>query len=484
MSEVLRMLEIGNSVAEFDDELEKYFVETEAFRSLVHGRADVVAGDKGTGKTALFRILQKKYRQLPELENVEVITAFNPTGNPVFQRLVQEQPLTEGQYRSVWKTYFLSLVGNWSLRIAAGSSPSFSQLGELLERAGLDFNDDNPATVFNRLVNLVKKVIPAAAEAKFTLSETGIPIVVPRLEFGVREQAANEEVSHEDALRLLDTCIGELGLQVWLVLDRLDEAFQGFPAVEVPALRALLRSYLDLGAYRNLRLKLFVRRDLFRKIIGAGFVNLTHINARKIEIVWDEDDLLSLLCRRIRESGDFVNRLGAADFNNAQLFAAVFPEQVDAGKRKPTTWNWVMARIRDGNQVKPPRNLIDLSMKAREAQLRREERDARVFARGVPIIESDAMRRALSRLSEERVEDTLMAEAGDAAGLVERFRKQRSEHSRESLEQVLERRNGELDVAIRRLQEIGFLEETGQTYKIPMLYRDGLQIVQGKAFDE
>jgi hypothetical protein len=49
-----------------------------------------------------------------------------------------------------------------------------------------------------------------------------------------------------------------------------------------------------------------VRRDLFRKITHGGFVNLTHVNARKIEIVWDEEDLRSILCRRIRGNDDVV----------------------------------------------------------------------------------------------------------------------------------------------------------------------------------
>jgi hypothetical protein len=30
--------------------------------------------------------------------------------------------------------------------------------------------------------------------------------------------------------------------------------------------------------------------------------------------------------------------------------------------------------------------------------------------------------------------------------------------------------------------DMGFLERTGETYKVPMLYRDGLNIKQGKAF--
>lgn len=490
MSEILKTLDLGNSVAEFDDALENYFVETEAFRALVEDRVDIVAGDKGTGKTALFRILDKRYREIEELSDVEVLTAFNATGNPVFQRLIPEGALTEGQYRSVWKTYFFSLVGNWAVNIAGrDASKNFGDLDKLLNESGLRLVDDSPTTVFGRLVNSLSRLLrqTTAAEARVTFSETGIPVIVPRLEFeagsGEGRKEVVREVPHEEALRLLDDCLEELGFRIWVALDRLDEAFQGFPAVEVPALRALLRTYLDLLEFTHLRLKLFVRRDLFRKIIGGGFVNLTHINARKIEIVWDEDDLLSLICERMKESGDFLDWIGAADGANEQIFYAVFPNQVDVGERKPTTWNWIMARIRDGNNVKPPRNLIDLIMKAREAQLRRENREAREFVFGMPIIEADSIRRGLSRLSEERVEDTLLAEAGEAARYIELFRKERSEHNKASLEKLFQVEGEELEAIIQTLLYIGFLEETGQTYKVPMLYRDGLQIVQGKAFE-
>src|SRR6056297_576699 len=228
MKDLLAVLNLGNSVAEFDDALESYFVETEPFRALVEGRVDVVAGDKGTGKTAIFRILERRYRQLPELEDTEVITAFNLTGNPVFQRLVHEAPLTEGQYRSVWKAYFLSLIGNWALNIAGeAASPNFTALHQLLDRTGLRTNDDTPQTIFSRLINSLRRVFkPQAAEVKFTMSETGIPIVSPRVEFGGEDENQIDEVSHEAALRLLNACIAELGVTVWVALDRLDEAFQ------------------------------------------------------------------------------------------------------------------------------------------------------------------------------------------------------------------------------------------------------------------
>jgi hypothetical protein len=485
VKEVLNDLQIGNSVAEFDQDLERYFVETETFRALIQDRVDVVAGDKGTGKTALFRVLQNRYRAIPELDNIEVISAFNPSGNPVFQRLAQEQTLTEGEYSLIWKAYFLSLVGNWLLGIYENSfTPEMQELDNLLKGLDLRSADDSAATVFSKILRVFRRLInPTAAQAEISFQESGIPIIKPRLEFGDPDQPGKpEKVSQEAALKLLNTCLNQIDVTCWVVLDRLDEAFQGFPKAEVPALRALFRSYLDLLEFERIRIKLFVRKDLFRKIVQGGFVNLTHINARKIEIVWDDDDLQNLLARRIRQNQKFVDHLNLADTGNERLFNRIFPIQVDVGDRKPATWSWIMSRIRDGNGLKPPRNLIDLFSMAREAQLRREDREAREMSVDFPIIEPDSIKRALSRLSEQRVQDTLLAEAGSAAPLIELFREGKAEQNDLSLGKLLNIDPKVVKSAIRPLIEIGFLEELSDSYKIPSLYRDGLAVTQGKAY--
>ena len=212
-------------------------------------------------------------------------------------------------------------------------------------------------------------------------------------------------------------------------------------------------------------------------------MNLTHVNARKIEIIWDEEDLMNLLCSRIREaSSTLLADIGAEGASDEELFGSIFPGKVDDTERKPTTWRWIMARIRDGNDVKPPRNLIDLVSKAREAQLRREERSGRDFVRGQELIEPDSIRRALRRLSEERVEDTLLAEAGELSGLIEKFRDGKAEHNEQSIAAQLKINEPEVKAAVKPLVELGVLETVGASYKIPMLYRDGLGVTQGKAF--
>jgi hypothetical protein len=486
VKDLLSSLNLGNSVAEFDTDLKSHFVETQAFRKVISGEADIIAGDKGTGKTALYTVLKERYRQYPELRDVEVLPAFNPVGNPVFQRLVQVPILEEGQYVTVWKSYFLSLIGNWLLELVADQkSVQLEHLDSLLTKTGLRSPDDSANTVFTKVVNVLSRLAhPKSAQVAFSLSEQGIPIITPKLDFGAQDKAhqAVELVEHEKALRSLDDCLGEVGVTVWIMLDRLDEAFQGFPAVERAALRALFRTYLDMLEFSHIRIKLFVRRDLFRKVVYGGFVNLTHVNARRFDIVWDEEDLLSLLCRRIRANPEFMLAAGGQSLSDKFLFATIFPPQIDVGEKKPPTWAWIMSRIRDGNDIKPPRNLIDLAKKAQEAQNRAEERDARDFVQGTYVIQADAVRKALRRLSEDRVNDTLLAEASDLAPMIDMFRDGKAEHNIHSLSHLLGIAESEVRTKIKPLVELGFLEELSDSFKVPTLYRGGLEITQGKAF--
>ena len=141
-----------------------------------------------------------------------------------------------------------------------------------------------------------------------------------------------------------------------------------------------------------------------------------------------------------------------------------------------------MSRIKDGKGVRPPRNLIDLAIKARENQIRREQRAPRGnIEMAGPLLEGDAVRDAHKQLSSIRVDDTLLAEAGTLAEIIELFKDGQSEHNLATLGEVLNGTEYSRSI-IRALVEMGFLEEVADNFKIPMLYRYGLNITQGKAF--
>lgn len=415
----------------------------------------------------------------------EVLPAFNIRGNPVFQRLTQGEVYSEDQYSTLWKAYVLSLAGNFILSIYEDAwTDSMFELDDLLSKTGLRSADDSASTVFSSVVNLFRRLMnPSAAETRVEITKEGLPVVVPRIEFeDPGDRTRPVLVEHERALELLNHVLDEVDVSLWLVLDRLDEAFAGTPDAEIPALRALLRTYLDLSAFHRVKLKLFVRKDLFRRIIEGGFVNLTHVNARKVEINWDEESLAHLLLRRIADNDGFVSAVGCNYDDQVCLFSSLLPEQVDSGERKPVTWNWMMSRIRDGNYVTAPRNLIDLLKFTQRSSIRKEEREVNEFQRGAPLLHQESFKSGLEALSKQRVEDTLLAEAGSQAPIVERFRGGKAEHNEESLGATTGLDGAELASAIEFMQEIGFLEPVGGSFKVPILFRDGLAITQGKAF--
>ena len=72
IKELLEICDIGSSVAEFDPRLAGYFLETQVYQDFLAEKYDIISGDKGTGKSAIFRIVKHRYKFLPTLSNVEV----------------------------------------------------------------------------------------------------------------------------------------------------------------------------------------------------------------------------------------------------------------------------------------------------------------------------------------------------------------------------------------------------------------------------
>jgi hypothetical protein len=479
IEDILRTLDLGSSVAEFDQMIDRHFFVTNAYKGLIEGKADIVAGDKGAGKTTIYRYLQHQYTKIPQLRNVEVISGFNPSGNPVFRRLIQPKPYSEGQYLSFWKAYLLSLTGNWFLKICDGSYNAIMQkLDTTLVRGGLRSKDDSVETIFSRLSKLFRRITsPKGASVEFSINESGMPTLKPNVEFAdsdFNEGDIDESFDYDAALSLLNTALEENDITVWVLLDRLDEAFTGYPDIELPALRALLRAYLDLLAFDRIGLKLFVRKDLFRRIIRGGFVNFTHITARKIEIIWDQEDLFALLCRRIKARDEFLHRLSLENPTDQEVFTKVFSEKLSPRK---LTWRWILEQIKDGSGFVAPRNLVDFVNLAIEEQTRVESRAPREYRADIPLIEFDSLRRALLRLSKRRVEDTLLAEAtNDVAVLIEGFRGRKAEQSSDTIAEVFGVLPSQAKEFAEVLINIGFFERRDENYRVPALYRYGLEM--------
>jgi ABC-type lipoprotein export system ATPase subunit len=81
--QLLKAMSFGARVAEEEtSELESYFVETDQWSRIFKGEVDVIKGDKGSGKSAIYSLLSTKSSELFD-KRILLITAEEPRGTPV-----------------------------------------------------------------------------------------------------------------------------------------------------------------------------------------------------------------------------------------------------------------------------------------------------------------------------------------------------------------------------------------------------------------
>ena len=124
--------------------------------------------------------------------------------------------------------------------------------------------------------------------------------------------------------------------------------------------------YRDIAEHEAIKLKIFLRSDIWARITEGGFREASHIT-RFVVLEWSQASLLNLIIRRMISNRTLVEAFAVdreqtlRDFDAQQeLFYRVFPAQVQQGSRKPSTLDWIISRCADGTGKTAPRELIHL----------------------------------------------------------------------------------------------------------------------------
>ncbi len=491
---VLTKVTFGARVAEEElDSLQRYFVETDHWRRLFGGEVDIVYGNKGSGKSALYTLLVSRSAEL-EARGIRVVSGENPRGAPAFKDLALDPPATELEFVGLWKLYFLCLLVA-ELERAGVNGERTTHLRDLLSAAGLA---EVGASLKQRLAAVFRyaKSVFRATEVFVGLEldqTTGLPAGFGgRIVFG--EPSASQRAlgfrSVDSLLEQADEAARVAGIQVWICLDRLDVAFQESEILEEHALRALFRAYLDLSALGSIGLKLFLRTDIWKRITASGFREASHIT-RTLTIQWDEASILNLVVRRAIQNPVLREYFAVTEDaaletqeQQEQLFYRAFPEQVDLGPNKPPTLRWILYRIADGSRQPAPREVIHLLNALKQVQIRKFELGEEPPA-GEVLFSRPAFKEALVEVSRTRLEQTLFAEYPRLRPFLDLLRGQRTAHTPETLAPIWELSEELAKGTAEELVEVGFFERRGTRdapeYWVPFLYRDALDLVQGTA---
>jgi hypothetical protein len=482
--QLLEALRFGARVAEDEaDDLEKYFIETDQWKRIFSDEVDIVYGAKGSGKSAIYALINRRANELFD-RNILLSPAENPRGATVFGDLVSDPPPNERSFIALWKLYFVSLIAK-EIRNYDLVDIDSQQFIASLEEAGLLPKQSTLPSLFQAVRSYIIKYFDRDRETiEHSISydpSTSMPIVTRRVKYQTRENLTSSPppaIPADALLSTADTILANSNYSVWLVIDRLDVAFVESRDLEKNALRALFRVYNDMRALSNVRVKIFVRNDIWRRITEGGFTEASHIT-RAINIRWDHSSLLNLVVRRLLSNRMFVEyyvlKVDALldRFNEQEtLVARIFPDQIDTG-RNPRTFGWILARTQDASGESAPREIIHLLDAARDAQVSR-------ISRGETEPEGD-----LRVVSHARYNQTLLAEYPEWRTYLQALVGGKAEQTVDSLADLWNVDHQKAIEIANELHEIGFFENRGTrdepTYWTPFLYRDALQLVQGRA---
>lgn len=490
-------LKVGQSTAEQDSILEDSLVETPIFLELLLDKVDLILGTKGSGKTALFFAYNQYLKEyLFQKKRIIVVSSVEAHGDPVFEsyRKIFEG-LSEEQFQNFWRVYLISLINRFVIE-----AKEFYFLKKDFPKEVKAFKDacrKSRLPLFEgkkTLREVVEGVLRYCKAMRWTPMFTDLAGFTYSLQLS---SAAGEvdlvqqgpgpktPVFLSDVHEKLLVLLRKANYKIWLMVDRLDEVFQRKSDVEIRALRALLQTSRSFHDPR-VRLKLFLRDDIFRDLTEKGFAGLSHITDRMAPpMKWTEEDILWLIMKRISHS-NVISRyfeidprqLDKSDRYREKIFYKLFPVQVESGPKKSWTIKWIYKRLSDGNGVVTPRDVIDLLRFARNKQ---EE----IFINNPKdqkyLIGAEAFKKGLDLLSERKRDTYLYAEYPHLRKAFEAFTGKKSEYNLKSLKKIL----GEhaLETA-KYLSAVGFFQhlESTNTFVIAHLFRAGLKIKQGKAF--
>lgn len=492
--EIIQRVSFGESIAEQEAEkLKDYFLQTEFWNSIRNGNNDIVYGAKGAGKSALYTSLTNDSSNLFD-ENILVVLAENPTGNTAFSNLKSDPPTSESEFIRLWKLYFLviavSVLDDYSI------NDSYSKrVKEILRDCDLIPAQNRLSSFLKACFDFVKsfrngKEVSTTAEfdpisgmysgQKFSLS------------FGEPSRSDFEKglIPIEHVYELLQSSLKSNGIRLWIMIDRLDVAFLESEELETNALRALFKAYLDLARFVEIKIKIFLRDDIWKRIVNEGFREASHITKFQ-SLSWTRDSLLNLLIRRILDNLDLVRFFNLdkerilSDMNKQEeLFYKLFPEQIDVGSRKSKTLEWVLSRTKDGKGINTPRELIQLFTHARLIELKKQDNGINEL-QGQNILSRQSIKEAVVSVSKQRMEQTIYAEFPDLKGYMEMLKGDKAEHTPETLASKWNLSVADATGIAKKLENIGFFEPRGdlrnQRYRIPFLYRPYLEIIQGSA---
>lgn len=310
--------------------LSDYFVESESFGRLLSGKKTVALGNRGAGKTAIFKMIAERLSKagarvvelVPEDYSYELLS----------QTMAAEQKgawAKQGGYSAAWK-FLLYVLAMKAVNRATGlKTGSARRIYDYLR----DNHKDNNTNPIGLLISYLKRL-------------EGIKL--GKLEAAVKARNLHQLYRLEELEPLLDD-LNALAKDTPVVL-LVDELDRGWDASEdaIAFVAGLFQAALAINLRTpNVRVLISLRRELYENI-PAIYEDAQKVRDVIETIEWDEASLLTLVAKRIARSAGLPTETTAE-----AAWATFCAEQLEY--RKANSFNYVVDRT-----LYRPREILQL----------------------------------------------------------------------------------------------------------------------------
>jgi hypothetical protein len=501
--QVLPRLNFGRVDAETDDRLDSCFIGTELLRQVLMPQHSLLIGGKGSGKSAMFRLLSEDIQKIKPLlpkgfEEIYCIPAQGLQSDESFvgNEFHEFQPDSVDSFRYFWLMYLgiktaATLVRDEKMQALVAKSKSdqlktaFTTLQQITNALGLE-GQPSPTGLKQRVTEWVKPI----ANGK-PLHEHEVEKVIS---ISFRQKTG---VSVITLLDLADKVLQETNCLSWILLDKLDLLFISDIEKLKMAITGLVQLVVEYSSrFKNIHWKIFLRSDIYRQL---HIVNKSHLVSYTTEMKWRGSLLTKLLVSRavsnpivrqyceeiLGEKVDVSDIIIGDDTYVQKVLYTIFEPTMSNGKSaengRSDMHTWLLKRLVDGLGISFPRELIHLGNLAVANQ--REMNRVAGKHLSTRLISAQALKKAFAEVSAYRCDTYLYSEFPHLTKHFDVFRGSDSTtFHREELYMLFEPLSIKGDEAIRAVHDAGLLMPMGRTidssekFKIPLLYRTGMGI--------
>jgi|GEM_PF-1491646 len=263
----------------------------------------IVVGERGTGKTALFRLLSDgklRFRSTEKFSQIYVAIdeelGYKTLREHVVAQVKDSTKSPDASHRIVWELYFFSRCIE-SLTKKFGNNGRFELLRDRFYKT-IGWTQHQRVSLLDILKG-TKKTVGVKLEGGH------LGYVIPNFYTSVEPSKADASTDSSQLLDVpslkseLNSFLKDSKTVVYLLVDKLDEFVSGEEyETQKQILQALIHCWRDYQSYPNIKLKLFVRRDLYERLDFSA-IGRDKIDPKKVELRWSPEDIRQFAAFRI-----------------------------------------------------------------------------------------------------------------------------------------------------------------------------------------